>query len=309
MSSKKSIILIGETKAGKSTLGNFLLGRDEFKSGYDIYSITKELKVEKISDNSNISVIDTPGVYDSGNKDEENFKNALNKINADKNKFNISLVLLVLNLANPSFDEKFQYMLKFVCRVFPKNLADHVGIVFTRSINYFTNEKELAKNKLGPQIMQFIKENTSDSKYISPKLFFVESVKQDYDSRSAKEKIIKLAEKLDVISEIDTRARFKSRDVDYYPVYIGKEKEKEIEPPKIESNSDSGPGFFESLNDIVDDIGALSSGYKYASSRKGGNSLLNFSLGVGAYKDMSNGTFNEDEFRRRQKEADDCNIY
>ena len=74
----KAIFLLGESKAGKSSLGNFILDSNKFEISHSIESCTTKIQKEDIKDG--LKIIDTPGVYDSQNRDQQNFKDALETI-------------------------------------------------------------------------------------------------------------------------------------------------------------------------------------------------------------------------------------
>lgn len=307
INSKKSIFLIGETRTGKSTLGNFLLGRNCFRSGNSIYSITTNLQKENI--NSSFCVIDTPGIYDSKNKDEENFKEALNTIEKDPNKFNISLVLIVISLANPTFDINLQKMIKFVCKIFPKSLGNHTGIVFTNNNKNFENKRQLAE-ELSSAIMKLISNCTNEPEINEPKLFFVESIRRDKYSINQKNKIIKLASELPIINEINTRARPISPE----RVIIREIKTYEEKKENQMSSCNEGRDFFDSLDSLANSIGKFKAGYEYAKAknnyRRGNtNSFLDFSQGCSFYDDAMNKSLDERRFEKSFKGEDDCHIF
>ena len=167
---RKCIILIGESGTGKSLLGNYLLNSNKFKYGSNMNSITKTLQKESID--SSLSVIDMPGVYDSQNTDEKNFKDVLDTIKKNPDSYKTSLVLIVLNFANPRFNDKIKKMIKFICELFPKDLGKHIAIVFTNYIEALSkDEKFYKKEEYAPKIMNLISEYTGESEEKSPKCF------------------------------------------------------------------------------------------------------------------------------------------
>uniref|UniRef100_A0AAQ4RKZ4 AIG1-type G domain-containing protein n=2 Tax=Gasterosteus aculeatus aculeatus TaxID=481459 RepID=A0AAQ4RKZ4_GASAC len=66
------IVILGKTGVGKSSLANTILGEDVFQTGFNGVSATSECQSEtRRVDGRDVTLIDTPGLFDTGRSEEE----------------------------------------------------------------------------------------------------------------------------------------------------------------------------------------------------------------------------------------------
>ena len=121
------------------------------------------------------------------------------------------------------------YMIKFLCHVFPKNFAQHVGIVFTHyhhdyqmqiNKNKKNDPRTTAKSKLVPKIMRLIQETTNED-YFEPPVYFLDSYVEDDNSKRELNLLMAFAKHLKPIQDIRGNINLK---------YKKEEEEFEIRP-------------------------------------------------------------------------------
>ena len=208
----KNILLIGETGTGKSSLGNFILGEDYFVVSNEPNSCTNKIVGRKSKLDENIFVIDTPGYNDTKGSDRKNFEDVLEYFCKGKK---LEFVLLTLNFQSPRFPFSCQNFIKFLCNVFPKNFCKHIGIVFTHYDHEYQTKinkkkevdpKRTTMKKYVSEIMKLISEETKENLFLSPPVYFLDSLIKDDNSKMELTNLIvytKILSSIDVFQKKD----------------------------------------------------------------------------------------------------------
>ena len=180
-------ILLGKTGTGKTTLLNLIYGDNIGKVGYETksetklssyYCIKEEINSKKIC----FSIIDTPGLYDSDDlQNDEKIKNNTKELIAKEN-LKIKGILFLSNFQNERFDYSeidslFQYNAFFPL----KNFWEHIILIFT---HYYGDPdgdskeemKDISIDNLSflfSKLMERIKEVSTPKKFIELKRIYV----------------------------------------------------------------------------------------------------------------------------------------
>lgn len=136
------IVMIGKTGTGKSATGNTILGNDEFESDISGSSITKQCQLGRITRfNRKISIVDTPGLYDTGMTTEQitqEISKCITMIAPGPH-----AIILTVNVGR--FTEEENKTVKHFVNHFGEGMYNYLIVVFTKA-DVFESKKTKYKN-------------------------------------------------------------------------------------------------------------------------------------------------------------------
>ncbi len=180
-------ILLGKTGTGKTSLLNLIYGDDIGEVGYETNSKTKISTcycMKEVYDSKEyyFSIIDTPGLYDSGGKEYDQKMKEYTKDLISKENIKIKGILFLSNFQNERFDYSemdslFQYNAFFPLKDFWK----HVILIFTHYYGdpdgYSKEEIRENSNKnltlLFAELMERVKEVSTPVEYINIERLYI----------------------------------------------------------------------------------------------------------------------------------------
>lgn len=135
------IILIGQTGVGKSSLGNFLLGKKVFDESY---SRTENIELKNFN---GLTIIDTPGFNNS--YDDDNNKVIENIVKYIKNMKRLRAILFLINSQDKRLTNDLQNSIKMLCNAFDdRRIVKNMSFVFTRCYGRESQKKIIKENSV-----------------------------------------------------------------------------------------------------------------------------------------------------------------
>jgi GTPase Era involved in 16S rRNA processing len=183
-----TVIGIGETGNGKSAFLNAYLQKNAFQSSNKPNSCTKITSAESnITKNKILKAIDTPGIKDTDNTDQENVKQLVEfLLNYEDG---INAVAIVLNGQNDKFTKDTEKFIKIAHQMFNHpDFWEHLCIIFTKWYSEMTEEQKKTKqDEYKKKVIASINKYTDSNINIDLPVFFVDSENYKTDKKTKTE--------------------------------------------------------------------------------------------------------------------------
>ena len=183
-----TVIGIGETGDGKSTFLNAYLQKNTFKSSDDPNSCTKLTSAQSnIIDNNKFTAIDTPGLKDTDNADQENVRQLVEFLLRYANGINV--VAIVLNGQIDRFTIDTKKFINIAHQMFNHpDFWEHLCIIFTKWYSCMNEEqKEMKQEQYKKKVVKYIRDYTCSNINVDLPVFFIDSLNYKKDEKTISE--------------------------------------------------------------------------------------------------------------------------